>query len=156
MDVKFKGSIKSVYEDTIEVDANEGYHGDIFVNVGIARLFNFWNDVVYVDYFKPGMMVEFNTSGIMALSLPPRVSAIEFKEVRNLIPLTIKVLDEGVPLRAIIEDETSVYNNYEVLINKDESLVLEVDKKYVVAYNGIMTRSIPPHIYIEDCKEYIG
>lgn len=152
MDVKFKGSVTVTHGDTIEVDATQGYHGEVFVNVGVANLLNFWNDEVSIDYFKPGMMVEFNTNGIMALSLPPRVSALEFKEVRNLMLLVIKVEDSNV---ARIVDESSVYNNHEVIVNSDEGVVLEVGRMYVVAYNGIMTRSIPPHIYIEDYKEVI-
>lgn len=155
MEVKFIGSVKSTNDDTIEVDATQGYHGDVFVNVGMAKMINFWNEEVTVEYFKPGMQVEFNTNGIMALSLPPRVSALEFKEVNNLMPLVIKVDKKDIGYLATIIDESSMYNNQKVIINGSDDVLLEVGKVYVVAYNGIMTRSIPPQIYVEDFKEYI-
>lgn len=99
------------------------------------------------SYFETGMVVEFETSGIMTLSLPPQVTALT---LRALPTLRGVILNKEEPLLIRVNDSHSPYYESLVYIDTDQKdIALEKDAVIRVVYNGKMTRSFPPRVFAD-------
>lgn len=99
-----------------------------------------------------GDAVRIYYSGIMALSEPPQVPALEIRklvELRGVVTEAIDetTLEEGSDAYFLMEavDGTVVHVNYGLHTKRAEAV--EVGEEVTVYYSGIMTRSMPGQIY---------
>ena len=147
----FKATIQAVEKTFIVVDNVKGsYQGTMYVRINEGKCYDFFGEEVTASYFKVGMVVEFETNGIMTLSLPPRVSATTIREWRSQSYLKVEVIDVSDAFLFKIRDEMSPYDNQLMQGNTEINYNLKEGDTCIILYDGVMTRSIPSQIHVLD------
>lgn len=141
----FRGTVIH-YEDS-RLRVLDSHQQEIILHMHQTECYNKNLERVDEAYFVPGMFVEFETNGIMALSLPPQVTALTIKELSTLTGI---ILNKEAPLLIRVTDSSSPYYDTLVYIDTDQKdVVLEKDEVIRVIYSGRMTRSFPPRVFAD-------
>lgn len=113
---------------------SDSYHG--------MMILNYEHDDFYV-----GLKVRFETGGIMTLSLPPIVTPTQLEIIDDQRYFVIHGLLKSKNEHLLISTK-----NGDVIANIDpsyESLEIELGTPLYILYDGKMTRSMPPQVWVE-------
>lgn len=93
--------------------------------------------------FEVGDYLEFETTGIMTLSIPPLLQVITYEIIEEKKQHIMKGILKNVEPPLVLETE----NWGVVWVHREGSLdLLGLDRSVYIIYNGMMTRSLPPQI----------
>ncbi len=93
--------------------------------------------------FEVGDYLEFETTGIMTLSIPPLLQVITYEIIEEKKQHIMKGILKNVAPPLVLETE----NWGVVWVHHEGSLdLLGLDRSVYIIYNGMMTRSLPPQI----------
>lgn len=93
--------------------------------------------------FEVGDYLEFETTGIMTLSIPPLLQVITYEIIEEKKQHIMKGILKNVDPPLVLETE----NWGVVCVHHEGSLdLLGLDRSFYIIYNGMMTRSLPPQI----------
>lgn len=94
--------------------------------------------------FEVGDYLEFETTGIMTLSIPPLLQVITYEIIEEKKQHIMKGILKNVDPPLVLETE----NWGVVWVHHEGSLdLLGLDRSVYIIYNGMMTRSLPPQIF---------